>query len=123
LCRASERGQFCLTASREPSISGFGGARSQTSVAASYSYQLAEATSIAASASYQQTQSGFSTLPGAVQLDDQSYVSADVSVNRRLARRLSAYATVNYRDVNGLGLPVDADIGGRVGLSLTIGGR
>lgn len=122
LCRIAERAQFCLTASREPGVSGFGGARNQTSVTAVYTYQLAEATSLSASGSYSQTSNGVTPLQG-FQTRDQGYLSGSLTLNRRLARRLSAFGTLNYRDVNGLGVPIDADLGARAGLSLAIGGR
>ena len=123
-CRRDQRGQLCLTASHEPSVSAFGGARNQTSLGASYSYQLAEATSIAASASYQHVGNG-ATLNGAGALVNRSqeYYSTDISLNRRISRRVSAYVSASYRDVNGLGVPVKGDFGARAGLSLSVGGR
>ncbi len=124
VCRAGERGRLCLSASREPSVSAFGGARNQTSVSASYSYQVSELTSVAASASFQRSSTGNGLrLPTAITSNQQDFITGDLTLNRRIGRRLSAYGTASYRDVNGLGLPVKADIGGRIGLSLAIGGR
>ncbi|RZM08294.1 MAG: hypothetical protein EOP67_71905, partial [Sphingomonas sp.] len=123
LCRASERGNFCLLVARQPSVSAFGGARNQTSVTANYSYRLAERTSLAASASYQRVSNGISLSPAASSGRDQAYINASATVSQQLARRLSAFATALYRDVNGLGVPTSADVGGRIGLALTVGGR
>lgn len=122
LCRIAERAQFCMSASREPGVSGFGGARTRTSITAVYTYQLAEATSLSATGSYSRSENGVTRLSG-IRGRNQDYVSGGISLNRRLARRLSAFGSVNYRDVNGLGVPIDADIGARAGLALTIGGR
>jgi hypothetical protein len=123
LCRSSERGSFCLLVARQPSVSAFGGARNQTSVSANYSYRLAERTSLSANASYQHVSNGVSS-----SLVDRAgrapaYLNASATVNQQLARRLSAFATALYRDVNGLGVPASADVGGRIGLALTVGGR
>jgi hypothetical protein len=123
LCRAIERGSFCLIAARQPSVSAFGGARNQTSVSANYSYRLAERTSIAATASYQRSSNGIAVSQNAIARSNQDFISASATVNQQIARRLSAFATVLYRDVKGLGVPTDGDIGGRVGLALTVGGR
>ncbi|WP_375420733.1 hypothetical protein [uncultured Sphingomonas sp.] len=123
LCRAIERGSFCLIAARQPSVSAFGGARNQTSVSANYSYRLAERTSISATASYQRSSNGIAVSQNAIARSNQDFISASATVNQQIARRLSAFATALYRDVKGLGVPTDGDIGGRVGLALTVGGR
>ena len=123
LCRSSERGNLCVLVARQPSVSAFGGARNQTSISANYSYRLAERTSLSATASYQRSSNGIAMSPTAFARSNQDYISASATVNQQIARRLSAYASALYRDVKGLGVPTDADIGGRVGLALTVGGR
>lgn len=122
LCRSGERDIFCFTAARQPSVSAFGGARNQTSVSASYSYRLAERTTLSAGANYSRSSNGITgTTIGNSRSQD--YLSATGTVNQQLTRRLSGYASVSYRDVKGLGLPTDPDLGARVGLALQVGGR
>jgi len=126
LCKSGERSNLCLTASRDPSISGFSGVRTTTSANLSYSYQLAETTSLSVSGAINHIDQGFTANPvnqTFLNQGSQDYFSANVGLNRSIGRHLGVNGSVSYRDVNGLGVPVDADIGGRIGLSWTIGGR
>lgn len=124
LCKSGELDNICFNASREPSVSGFGGARTNSSIGASYSRRLAERTNMAASASYQHSGSGVTTTSlGESSIDGQDYLNGSLSINQGIGRRISAYGSLNYRDVKGLGVPIDADIGGRIGLTLSLGGR
>lgn len=124
LCRQQARGNLCISAAREPNVSGFGGVRTSTSGSISYSRRLSEKLSMGASANYSHVDdSSFNVVPGFNNFGDQDFWSADVNVQRQVARRLSVYASAAYRDVSGFGQDIKGDFGGRVGLSLTIGGR
>lgn len=124
LCKSGELDNICFNASREPSVSGFGGARTNSSIGASYTRRLAERTNMAASASYQRSGSGVTaTTSGDSRINGQDYLNGSLSVNQGIGRRISAYGSVSYRDVKGIGVPIDADIGGRIGLTLSLGGR
>lgn len=121
-CRSwTERGDLCINASRDPSPTGFGGVRTQTQVGATYGYRLSEVTSLSAGASYSHVGGG-SNDPAFASIADQDYIAADATLSRRIGRRLSATATASYRDIGG-GQFASSDLSGRLGLSVTLGGR
>lgn len=123
VCRQGERGSGCLTASRVPNATGLGGVSVVTAIGLSYSRQLSEAMSMGASASYNRTGNGLIvTETGLQDGGSQQFLSSDVSLQRRISRRLSAVGSVGYRNVNGT-FSNGSDVSARLGLSVAMGGR
>ncbi|GGB24216.1 hypothetical protein GCM10011380_12220 [Sphingomonas metalli] len=120
LCRTGERSNGCVTVSRTPTVTGFGGVRTQTDIGASFSYRFNPDLSGALSANYSRV--------GAVQgevlfpVPAQDIIFTDASLQRRLGRRLSAVGSVSYRRGGGgiVGNNIN-DVTGRLGLSFSIG--
>jgi hypothetical protein len=122
LCHSGVRSQFCLEGSRQPSVNAIGGTLTQTSVTGSYSYRLSERSVVTASGSYIRVDGAPSLLPGNIAgTGDQNYVSADLSINRRLSRQIFLFGAASYRNVTGSNRNVQADVGARIGLSLAFG--
>jgi hypothetical protein len=123
LCRNGERLRGCLTGSRIPSVSGFGGVRVQTSVGGSFNYQVDQDTNASASGSYARISGTDSEFAPGLNIGGQNLVNADVSLQRRLGRMFSAVASVSYRNAGGIGASIPGDITGRLGLSVYLGPR
>ena len=123
LCRNGERISGCVIAARTPSPTGFGGVRNTTTVGANFTYRLGEFTTAALSGNYTRIGKVQSGLDPALVLDGQELFQVDASLQRALGRRLSAVASVGYRDASGIGANIPGDITGRLGLSVYLGRR
>ena len=129
LCRTySERGNFCAFASREPSVTGFGGVRTQTTVGGNLGYRLSEVSTVSSSATYNHLDNGAPALSEGLLPSSQDFTSVDGSYQRQLGRHLSALATAGYRHVSsgfrtaGGGTGGDS-VFGRLGLTVSLGGQ
>lgn len=128
LCRTfSERGNFCAFASREPSVTGFGGVRTATTAGANLGYRLSEVSTVSASATYNHINNGAPELSEGVLPASQDFTSVDGSYQRQLGRHVSALASAGYRHVSSgfrtAGGATGGDsVFGRLGLTLSLGG-
>jgi len=129
LCRTfSERGNFCAFASREPSVTGFGGVRTQTTAGATLGYRLSEVSTVSASARYNHVANGTPALSEGVLPANQDFTSVDGSYQRQLGRHLSALASAGYRHISSGFRTAGGSTGGnsvfgRLGLTLSLGGQ
>jgi hypothetical protein len=124
LCRVTERGQGCVTAARQPSATGLGGVSVLTSAGLSYSQRLSESMSLGIGANINHVDGGVLRNPtvGLVDAGNQDLYGADASLQRRIGGRLSVVGQVNYRRVNS-SFASGSDLGARLGLSWSAGGR
>lgn len=124
LCRTALRSALCLSASRQPSVTGLGNVGSQTAIGASYSYRLAERTTLSASAGYSQLSAqSFAVLGVPTVRAAQGFLTSDLLITRQFSRRLSGFVGIAYRDLYSRALTVSADYGVRAGVAVTIGRR
>lgn len=93
LCRKAPRTNLCLTASRDTTASGLGGARVSTSAAVTYTRQLSERGSISASVSAADSKAADRSFL----IPKERYYSADVTYRRTISRRFDAGLTGAYR--------------------------
>lgn len=122
LCRStSERTRGCLTAARVPTVSGIGGARVQSNVGLTFSRQFDENWSGAVSGNYSHVSAALNGVSPILSLGAQDLFNSDVSVARRLGRRLSAVGGVGYRRGNSIGNRTANDVTARLGLTLSMG--
>jgi hypothetical protein len=124
LCRVTERGQGCVTAARVPSATGLGGVSVVTNAGLTYSQRLSEAMTLGIGAGFNHIDGGVlrDTGGGLFDAGNQDLYSGDVSLQRQIARRLSIIGQVSYRRVNG-SFADGSDLGARLGLSWSAGGR
>jgi len=124
LCRVTERGQGCVTAARIPSATGLGGVSVLTSAGLSYTQQLSENMSLGIGGNINHVDGGVlrDTTSGLVDSGDQDLYGANVSLQRQIGRRLSVIGQVDYRRVNSV-FADGSDIGARLGLTWSAGGR
>ncbi len=123
LCRVTERGQGCITAARLPSATGLGGISVLTSAGLSYSQRLAASLSLGVGASYSHVGgSVVATGTGLVGAGGQDLYSGNVSLQRQIGSRLSIIGQGSYRHVNS-SFASGSDLGARLGLSWSAGGR
>ncbi len=128
LCRTGERLQGCLNASRQPTVSGFGGVRVQTNVGGSLNYQVNQFTFAGLSANYSHIGSARNASSPLLNIDDQNFFVANASLQRQLGRIFSVVASVSYRSagingiggvngINGINGDIPGDVTGRLGIS------
>ena len=124
LCRVTERGQGCVTAARIPSATGRGGVSVVTNAGLSYSQRLSESLSLGIGGTINHVDGGVlrDTTGGLIDAGDQDLYSGDVSLQRQIGSRLSIIAQASYRHINS-SFANGSDIGARLGLSWSAGGR
>jgi hypothetical protein len=95
-----------------------------TSAGLSYTQRLAENLSLAIGANINHVESGVLRDPtlGLLDAGNQDLYGADVSLQRQLGRRLSVVGQVSYRRVDS-SFANGTDLGARLGLSWSAGGR
>ena len=129
LCRTySERGNICAFASREPSVTGFGGVRTQTTAGATLGYRLSEVSTVSASGTYNHVANGSPSLSAGLLPSSQDFTSVDGSYQRQLGRHLSALASAGYRHSSTGFRTIGGSTGGdsvfgRLGLTISLGGQ
>lgn len=118
VCRARDRGKFCVFATRSVQASSFGGGvRPQTSFGASYSLRLDSLSTIDVSANYSRTAQSIFGVGQSSQ-----YGRASLIFNRRLTQKLQASFGANYADSFRDIVQRRANIAANVSLSYSFGG-
>ncbi|MBU3077183.1 hypothetical protein [Sphingomonas quercus] len=120
LCRRGQRHQECLNASRQVRPTGFAGTQNQTQIGLTSNYSLSERTRLNGSVSY--TDLGGRGLGLAGGVIDRVFAT-NVGLSHQLTERLSVTSGAFYRRFAGSSTNVRSDLGGRLGLSYTLGDR
>jgi hypothetical protein len=114
-CRRDDRSSLCFLLRRDATPSGLGDVLTRLNAGAAYAYRLGERSNINASIDYSlvdQTE---------VRSGSTSYVGATLGYDRGISRRLTAGASLAYRDIFGTGLSRAADISGQFFVRAVIG--
>lgn len=115
LCHRGRLDSFCLRANRGVQASGLGGVATNESVTAYYQRQLSETMTASAEAGYGRSNSRN------VANFKREYVRAQAGLAKRVAPRLTLGLQAHYRDAFSSTASTDADIGGDVSATYTLG--
>jgi hypothetical protein len=114
-CRRDDRSSLCFVLRRNATPSGLGDVLTQLTGGAAYGYRLGERSNLNASLNYSVVDQSEIDSPST------SYVGASLSYDQGISKRLTAGASVAYRDIFGTGRDVAADFSGQIFIRAVIG--